>query len=68
MSKSNQWVKDALKGKYQFHGGGKNKSMRPGHGKKGAATEKAVNMLSKRSKLPAPTHGEEAMEPTKGSC
>lgn len=68
MSKNNQWVKDAIRGAYKFDGGGKTRSMRPGHSKKGAATAKAVSTLAKRSDFSAPTHGEEAMTPTKGSC
>jgi len=57
--KKNQYVKDALAGKYQFNTGGTDKKgKRPGFSKAGAVGAKQ----DERMKDKAPTHGSD------GSC
>jgi hypothetical protein len=56
--KSNQWVKEAMAGKYEYNtGGAAKKGRRPGFSKAGSATEKH----EKKMKGMTPTHGTDGM-------
>ena len=60
--KDNQWVKDAMAGKYEYHtGGGGKKGTKPGFSKRGSVSAK----MNKNMKGKVPTHGAEETGETK---